>query len=383
MTSRRRLYSDRNAALDWLRQLQNRGASNSHLPTISEANARQQLKENPYILENLAMELSGQKIDAQKEASRIFPSNGKIYFQSQVKEISSRLNRLLKRKDGQPFTPPIVDVLQGPSLSPVHQRALSTDIEIILIPTEFMFFSNLVARSIAVVLNPRCTKDNRIKVPPPSAINLTESKRVHGLNFLSMVIYYHIAHGESYFVPLPPIGKRHEPLRSWILDAIETFAIAHEYGHFVAGHSDEPLDAESRLEDFTPHIAMELEADLIGQHLSILIGSKTQNPLLNNNIGAIVLIHIGEYIRQARSILNSGKSAPASDTHPAPDQRIMALQISSAEDFCEQIPEFVKVYQDHWNTFMNNVWIEIEPFFHECFRDMGPLNQCSYVKNDE
>lgn len=378
MTSRRKLYGDRNAALDWLRQLQDRGATKSRFGAISEADAQKQLKEKPYILENLAIKLFGKKIDAQKEAFRLFPSNEKIIFHSYVKEISTRLNSLLKRKDGQPFTPPIVDVLQGPSLSPVHQRVLSTDTEIILIPVEFMFFSNLAARSIALVLNPRTTKDNWINVPSPSAVNLHESKAVRGLNFLSMVIHCHIAHGESYLVPLPPIGKRHEPLRTWILDAIETFAIAHEYGHFVAGHSDEPVNGESRLEGITPHIAMELEADLIGQHLSMLIGSRMKNPLLSHNIGAIILIHIGEYIRQARSILNGNKCAPASDTHPAPEERIMALQISSAEDFCEEIPEFVKIQQDHWNAFMNNVWLEIEPFFHECFRNMGPLNICSY-----
>lgn len=375
MTSRRKRNSDRNAALDWLQQLQSRGASKSRLGTISETDAQKKLIENPQILENLAIELFGQRIDAKKEAALMFPSNGEIIFQSHVKQISTRLNSLLKRIDGQPFTPPIVDVLQGPSLSPVHQRALSTDTEIIMIPVELMFFSNLVARSIAVILNPRTTKDGWIKVQSPSETDLNEAKSVFGLKFLSMAIYCHIAHGESYFVPLPPIGKRHEPLRSWILDAIETFAIAHEYGHFVAGHSDEPFNAESRLEGISPHIAMELEADLIGQHLSIIIGSRTKNPLLSHNIGAIILIHIGEYIRQARSILNSGKCAPASNTHPSPDQRMKALQISSAENFCEQIPESVKVQQDHWNTFMSNVWIEIEPFYYECFRNMGSLDQ--------
>jgi len=385
MKSRRKLYKDRNAALDWLRQLQNRGASKSRFGTISEADVQKQMKEHPQILEKWAIKLFGQEIDAQKEASRMFPSDGKIYFHSHVKQISTLLNSLflLKRTDGQPFTPPIVDVLQGPSLSPVHQRALTTDTEIILIPVELMIFSNLVARSIAVILNPRVNKDNSIKVPSPSAIDLNESKRVRGLNFLWMVIHCHIAHGESYLVPLPPIGKRHEPLRSWILDAIETYAIAHEYGHFVAGHSDEPVNAESRLEGISPHIAMELEADLIGQHLSMLIGSRTQNPLLSHNIGAIILIHIGEYIRQARSILNIGKCAPTSDTHPSPEQRVMALQISSAEDFCEQIPESVKVQQNHWNAFMNNVWLGIEPFFYECFGNMGPLNQYSDLKNEK
>ena len=382
MKSRGKLYKDRDTALDWLQQLQDRGVSKSRFGKISEAEAQKQLKENPQILENIAKELYGRKIDAHKEASRILPSNGKTIFHSHIKQISTKLNSLLERKDGQLFTPPIVDVIQGPSLSPVHQRVLTTDAEIILVPVELMFLSNLVARSIALIFNPRNTKDGWIKIPPPSSIDLSESKQVHGLNFLSMVVYCHIAHGESYLLPLPPIGKRHEPLRSWILDAIETFAIAHEYGHFVAGHSDEPLNAESRLEDFVPRIAMELEADLLGQHLSILIGSKTQNPLLNNNIGAIVLIHIGEYIRQARSILNSGKSAPESDTHPAPDQRIRALQIGSAEDFCEQIPESVKVHQDHWNTFMNNIWLEIEPFFHKCLGNMGSLNQCSFKTND-
>lgn len=374
MTSRRKLDIDRDVARDWLRQLQDRGASRSRFGGITEADLRKRLIENPQIIGRIGKELSGKEIDAQKEAPRIFPSSEQLVLQSHVEAISKRLNGTLKRKDGHPFIPPIVGVLPGPSLSPVHQRALSTDTEIILIPIELMMLSNLVARSIAMVLNPRASKDKKIKIQLPSAIDLNESKHVRGLNYLSMVILSHIVHRESFSVPLPPIGKRHEPLRSWILDAIETFAIAHEYGHFVAGHSDEPADAESRVEGIPPHIAMELEADLIGQTLSIKVGQKTKNPLLITNIGAIILLHIGEYIRQARSILNEGRSAPASDTHPSLEQRILALQNSSAENFCAQIPESKKVYQDGWNSFMNNVWLETEPVFHKCYKDMGPLN---------
>lgn len=374
MTSRRKLNIDRDVARDWLRQLQSRGASQSRFVAITEADALKQLIENPRILENLGKELFGEEINAQKEAARIFPSSEQFCFQSHIEAISTRLNSTLKRTDGRPFIPPVVGVLPGPSLSPVHQRALSTDTEIILIPIELINLSNLVARSIAMILNPRGSKGKGIVAPSPSAIDLNESKRVRGLLYLSMIIHCHITHGESYLVPLPPIGKRHEPLRSWILDAIETFAIAHEYGHFVAGHSDEPADAESRVEGIPPHIAMELEADLIGQSLSMAVGSQTHNPLLSHNIGAIILLHIGEYIRQARSILNRGKCAPASDTHPSLEQRILALKISSAENFCERIPESVKIQQDHWNSFMNNIWLELEPFFHECFQDMGPLH---------
>lgn len=372
MKFRRKLHKDRNTALDWLRQLQNRGVSNSRFGKISEAEVQKQLKENPQILEDISKKLYGHKIDARKEAALIFPSNGKTVFHSYINEISKRLNGVLERKDGQLFEPPIVDVIQGPSLSPVHQRVLTTDTETILIPLELMLLSNLVARSIAIILNPRKTKRDWIKIPPPSSIDVSGSKKVHGLNFLSMIIYCHIVYGESYIVPLPPIGKRHEPLRSWILDAIETYAIAHEYGHFVAGHADEEVNAESCIEGISPNIAMEFEADIIGQHLCGLIGSQTQNPLLNLNIGAIILIHIGEYIRQARAIISTGKCASGSDTHPSPEQRIMALQNSSAENFCEQIPEFVKIQQDHWNVFMKNVWIELEPFYYECYRNMGP-----------
>jgi hypothetical protein len=373
MKSKGRLYEDRNTALDWLRQLQDRGASNSRFPKLSQAEAQKQLKDNPQILGNIAREVYGRKIDAHEEVSRLFPSNEKTIFHAHIEQISKSLNSLLERKDGQLFTPPIVDVMQGPSLSPTHQRVLTTDTEIILIPVELMFLSNLVARSLAIILNPRNTKREWIKIPPPSSIDLSGSKQVYGLNFLSIVIYCHIFHGESCLAPLPPIGKRHEPLRSWILDAIETYAIAHEYGHFVAGHADEKAGAGSRLEGISPNFAMELEADMIGQQLCILIGSRTRNPLLWHNIGAIILIHVGEYIRQARSILNIGKRASDSETHPLPKQRLMALQISSAGGFCEQIPESVKVQQDHWNILMKNIWLKLEPFYYECYRNMGSL----------
>ncbi len=356
MTSRRKLKKDREVARDWLRQLQNRGMSKSRFDAITEADLLKRILENPHILKENAKQLWGKEIDVQKEASRILPSSEQIALQSHIETISARLNGVLKRTDGHPFIPPILGVLPGPSLSAVHQRAFSTNIETILIPLELMMLSNLVARTIAMVLNPRRWKNKGIIIQPPSTIDL---KKVRGLNYLSIIIFCHIIHGESFFVPLPPIGRRHEPLRSWILDAIETFAIAHEYGHFVAGHSEEPSDAESRLEGIPAHIAIELEADLIGQTLCRGVGQKTKNPLLMTNIGAVILLHIGEYIRQARSILNEGTPALVSGTHPSVEQRILALQISSAENFCSQIPKSVKDYQDDWNFFMNNVWLEI------------------------
>ena len=373
MKSRGKLYKDRLIAIDWLQQLKSRGAAKSCYNEITEGEAQKKLIDNPEIFQNIANELYGHKIDVRKEASLFFPSSNETFFHSYIKQISERLDNVLKRKDGQPFVPPIVDVMQGPSLSPIHQRVLTTDTEIILIPLSLMLLSNLIARSIAIILNPRNTKGDWIKIPPPSSINLNGSKQVLGLNFLALVICCHILDGESYIVPLPPIGKRHEPLRSWLLEAIETYAIAHEYGHFVAGHSEEEVNVTSRIEGIYPNISMEFEADMIGQQLCSLVGSRTENPLLNLNIGAIILIHIGEYTRQARSILISGKSAPKSDSHPAPEQRIMALQNSSAENFCERIPEDVKVQQNHWNVLMKNIWDELETFYYDCFRQMGPF----------
>lgn len=372
MKSSQKPYEDRKVALDFLQQLQDRGVSKSHFEEISEAKTRKGFIDNPRILRTIVKELYGQKIDGLKEASRLFPSNEKTIFTPYIKVISDRLISVFKRKDGLPFVPPIVDVIQGPILSPVHQRVLTTNTELILIPLELMLLSNLAARSIAIILNPRKTKKGGIIVPPLSSINLSGSKQVQGLNFLAMIIYCHILYGESFIVPLPPIGKRHAPLRSLILEAIETYAIAHEYGHFMAEHADEEVSAASKIEGISHHIAVEFEADIIGQQLCRLVGSQTNNPLLNCNIGAIILIHIGEYIRQARSIINSGRNAPVSDTHPSPEQRIIALQNSSAENFCEQIPEAIKVQQNFWNVFMENVWKELETFYYKGFRQIGP-----------
>jgi hypothetical protein len=357
-----------------LQQLQNRGASKSRVTNISETEAKKKLIDNPEILANIARELYGQEIDVRKETALFFPLNGKTIFYSHLKQISASLDSVLVRKDGQPFIPPVVDVTLDPSLSPVHQRVSTTDSEIILVPLELMVLSNLVARSLAIILNPRNTKGDRIEIPSPSSINLSGLKQVYGLKFLATIIYCHIRDGESYRVPLPPIGKRHEPLRSWILEAIETFAIAHEYGHFVAGHAEEELNAESRIEGIAPNIAREVEADMIGQQLCALVGYRTKNILLNLNIGAIILIHIGEYIRQARSILHIGRCAPESDTHPSPEERINALQMSSAVNFCEQIPEAVKLQQDYWRVLMKNIWHELEMFYCEHYQVTGPLD---------
>ena len=371
---RSQLKSDMNAAQDWMRQLQDKGASNSIWGEYAEGSAREHLLKSAGGIGEKHIQLFGEHIDVVDAIHLFFGPNEPYCFQPLVDDLSARLNRVLSRVDGRPLDPPLVGVLPGPGLSPVHVRAPSTDVEIILVPIEMMFLANLVSRSIVMILNPRRSKGDEIQVPSPSSVDFDDPRSIRGIFWLEMILFYHVAHGQSLVVPLPPIGDRHEPLRSWVLDAIETFAIAHEYGHFIAGHAAERDDAYMPSPDVSSRHAKELEADIVGQALVFAVGRQTRNPMTALNAGGGILLHVGEFIRQVRSILSCGHTASGSVTHPSLKERMAALGHGRVEGWCEPAPEAIREYQERWNTFMEMVWIRMEPFFVDVFRQFGGID---------
>ena len=113
-----------------------------------------------------------------------------------------------------------------------------------------------------------------------------------------------------------------------ILDAMELFALGHEYGHHVAQHSlagQASADGESASE----RQRQEIEADLLASALTSHVGadSAPTNLFAMYGAGAFVLLTVLDYSRRATEILRCGEDVISSaESHPDLGVRLEAVR---------------------------------------------------------
>jgi hypothetical protein len=118
------------------------------------------------------------------------------------------------------------------------------------------------------------------------------------------------------------------PYRLQLLHAMEVFAIAHEYAHFIS---------EERIQQFTgslePSQSQQLEffCDELGLAISRECESAANNYLIFAGIGALVFFRAIQVCESVREVLvNSGlkgvRQNKSSDSHPSPEERIIVIK---------------------------------------------------------
>lgn len=144
--------------------------------------------------------------------------------------------------------------------------------------------------------------------------------------------------------------ESHTSYRLQLLHAMEVFAVAHEYAHFVA---------EERIPQFSgsldTHQSQQLE--FFCDELAFVLGreceSARNNPLIFAGIGAVVFFRAIELCESVRDFLvNSGlkgaRGKHSSGSHPFPEERIVAIKshifTKTAADQRIEVKQFVEEY---------------------------------------
>lgn len=346
---------ERKAALEWLGQLQQRGADASifeRLPPMSET--LEWIDRNREDILNEFGKVYGTAMLGRPGAARV-PSDPTAFpvdlMYEVVADICEGLNEQIKPVNGSKLVPPVIGIVQGPGLSPIHSRVPFSSAQVITVPLQLMLYSNLVARSLAQILNPRRSKTQRGWYTcsiDPGTIDFQQPRRRAAIDHLGLIVASQVIFGEAFAAPLPRLGARHEPFRSWLREAMETFAVAHEYGHFVADHHAE---AAPEICEFSKRA--ELEADAIGQRLTIGASVRSKNPVGLENGGAVVLFWCLEYVQRSTALLKSGRWAESqSATHPKLDERLDGLA-----SFLHPAPAEKQML---WRRLLERIWRDLE-----------------------
>jgi len=141
------------------------------------------------------------------------------------------------------------------------------------------------------------------------------------------------------------------PYRAQLCHAMETFAVAHEYAHFVA---------EERLRDFSGSLDdsgsqdLELFCDALGLQISRECGNRTDNYLSFAGIGALVFFRVIQLCESLRGDLieygfplSVAKKEGDKVSHPSTERRIQEIRVrliettdadqrASTQDFFEE-----------------------------------------------
>jgi hypothetical protein len=151
-------------------------------------------------------------------------------------------------------------------------------------------------------------------------------------------------------VEQPPIYVAY---RAQLVQAMETFAIAHEYAHFVA---------EERLSDFSGFLApaknqeLEFFCDELGLAISRECGDAEGNYLTFAGIGALVTFRVVRLCESVRSslvaslpqLVKQKSQDGVESSHPTPEQRIEQMKLhlydNTAEDQRLEVRQFVEEY---------------------------------------
>jgi hypothetical protein len=155
-------------------------------------------------------------------------------------------------------------------------------------------------------------------------------------------------------------------MRGHLLDAMEVFAIADEYGHHALDHG---LTTSANEE--TAFFEQEHAADSFARGISLVIGKDENAFFLLSGAGGALILGAIELISRTRAILATGQDGlPHSTTHPPVAERIRFMDDADLEHLPkEDAEEFVGVRRSMVDV-LNAIWAEAKPVM-ETFHSEG------------
>ncbi|MGU3663928.1 ImmA/IrrE family metallo-endopeptidase [Methylobacterium sp. A49B] len=147
--------------------------------------------------------------------------------------------------------------------------------------------------------------------------------------------------------------------RLLLLKSMETFAIAHEYGHHVLRHGQ----SEST-EDKADHLQDEHEADVFGHMISYKIWSNPQkvNPFAVTGVGAVLMLGLIDLVARAKNLLRTGlDQSPPRKRHPPFRERIDVISVASTRYMPEEVSRPAQIMRDAFMEIIELIWTQIKP----------------------
>jgi hypothetical protein len=150
-------------------------------------------------------------------------------------------------------------------------------------------------------------------------------------------------------------------VRGILVDAMEVFAVAHEYGHHCLMHG---VTASSA--DRNSSFQLEHDADLFARCVSGALGQDEGKDFLYSGAGGALMLGAMDLVARTRSVLVSGSdSRSPSKTHPPVTERVERMNEADLQHMPKDVAEqCVRARQQILDT-LNLIWDHVKPVFEQ------------------
>jgi hypothetical protein len=365
---------ERQAAEGYRQQRQHADAIKHGFSSLTDSEFFQWMDANPELMQGMAkaqgvheedaltfLEQYRKTLEQAGRGSDLDDLSARMILTSVVGEIEQACKTLnIPTRSGVVF-----GVAPQPGLIASQMPVMQTGVSILSFSLDFVTFCNLISKALArTIIHERvevwdpCYDPSLIKARLISTVELRQEWSSILMNYASF---------QAPPRPTPTPALPAQITRIMILNAIECFSVAHEYGHHVLEHG-----LSSSSEDTSDHFTDEHDADIFAQGINFIIGAKEepQNFLAISGAGGVIILGMLDLVRRTRAVLETGSDVYAPrDCHPPYVDRISEF---SRLDPPGETGATFKQMRSNLAEIIEAIWEEVKPiavsFYEEGFR---------------
>jgi hypothetical protein len=234
---------------------------------------------------------------------------------------------------------------------------MMTDASVVTVGSQVFRFCNVVGKAAAqtILIDPAGWErpDNG------DAMRAALRKQPGLLVYWFQIVMSFAVYGAGLLVPLRTSSLSASGLRGQILDALEIYAVAHEYSHHTLKHGrlttaspETGTDEAARREEF--------EADTLAIAIGQLItGNRPdENPLMVSGAGMVIFLRALEMVQRTETLLGRPSSgADGARSHPPAADRL--AHIDRQEWLWQSHEEALRSFRNAYGLMMQLVWDEL------------------------